>query len=54
MEVKYRTRHEYTAKTGKRISKGAWERLTRTYTDVPAVDYMGRKLGGRYTRVRTS
>ena len=29
--MKYHTRHEYIEKTGKRISKGAWERLNRAY-----------------------
>lgn len=29
--MKYHTRHEYIAQTGKRISRGAWERLNRAY-----------------------
>lgn len=29
--MKYHTRHQYIKETGKRISKGAWERLNRAY-----------------------
>ena len=29
--MKYHTRHEYIALTGKRISKGGWERLNTAY-----------------------
>ena len=30
-EVKMRSRHDYIRETGKRISRGAWERLNRAY-----------------------
>ncbi len=30
-QIKYHTRHEMMARTGKRISRGAWERLNRAY-----------------------
>lgn len=29
--MKWHNRHEYMQKTGKRISRGAWERLNRAY-----------------------
>lgn len=30
-EIKMHTRHEWMRKTGKRISRGGWERLNRAY-----------------------
>lgn len=30
-EPKYHSRHDYVRRTGKRISRGAWERLNRAY-----------------------
>ncbi len=33
--MKFHTRHDYISKTGKRISKGAWERMNRAYAVYP-------------------
>ena len=34
-EPRYHSRHEYISKTGKRISKGAWERMNKAYAVYP-------------------
>ena len=31
----FETRHQYIARTGKRISRGAWERMNRAYAVYP-------------------
>jgi hypothetical protein len=41
--MNYHNRHDYMKKTGKRISKGAWERLNTAYDVHKALDREGRE-----------
>jgi len=50
--MKFHNRHDYMAETGKRISRGAWERLNRAYdVHISKTVFRGGQLVHRFTYV---